>query len=43
LGVPAELAGPVAMKLTKPVRDIAGPHALPGGRAYEPTWDGYLH
>jgi ATP-dependent DNA ligase len=40
-GLPPELAGPVAVQLSKPVRDIPAPHALPGGCLYEPKWDGY--
>ena len=40
-GLPPELAGPVAVQLSKPVRDIPPPHALPGGCLYEPKWDGY--
>jgi ATP-dependent DNA ligase len=40
-GLPPELAGPVAVQLSKPVRDIPPSHALPGGCLYEPKWDGY--
>jgi ATP-dependent DNA ligase len=40
-GLPAELAGPVAVELSKPVREIPPPNALPGGCRYEPKWDGY--
>jgi ATP-dependent DNA ligase len=40
-GLPPELAGPVAVQLAKPVRDIPPAHALPGGCRYEPKWDGY--
>ena len=40
-GLPPELAGPVAVQLSKPVRDIPAAHALPGGCLYEPKWDGY--
>ena len=40
-GLPPELAGPVAVQLSKPVREIPGAHALPGGCLYEPKWDGY--
>ncbi|NEK60066.1 ATP-dependent DNA ligase [Geodermatophilus sabuli] len=39
--VPPELAGPVAVALAKPVRDLPRPDALPGGVLYEPKWDGY--
>ncbi|HEY3006050.1 MAG TPA: ATP-dependent DNA ligase [Kribbellaceae bacterium] len=39
--LPADLAGPVAVALAKPVEQIPGPHALPGGCAFEPKWDGY--
>jgi ATP-dependent DNA ligase len=39
--VPPELAGPVAVELAKPVRDIPRADALPGGVLYEPKWDGY--
>jgi ATP-dependent DNA ligase len=39
--VPPELAGPVAVELAKPVRDLPRPDALPGGVLYEPKWDGY--
>ncbi|HEX2072167.1 MAG TPA: ATP-dependent DNA ligase [Geodermatophilus sp.] len=39
--VPPELAGPVAVELAKPVRDIPQADALPGGCLYEPKWDGY--
>jgi ATP-dependent DNA ligase len=31
----------VAVQLSKPVREIPAPHALPGGCLYEPKWDGY--
>ena len=40
-GLPPELAGPVAVQLSKPVRAIPPPSALPGGCRYEPKWDGY--
>lgn len=40
-GLPPELSGPVAVQLSKPVRDIPAAHALPGGCLYEPKWDGY--
>ena len=40
-GLPPELAGPVAVELAKPVREIPPPSALPGGCVYEPKWDGY--
>jgi ATP-dependent DNA ligase len=40
-GLPPELAGPVAVELAKPVREIPAPSALPGGCRYEPKWDGY--
>jgi ATP-dependent DNA ligase len=40
-GLPPELAGPVAVELAKPVKDIPPPSALPGGCVYEPKWDGY--
>jgi ATP-dependent DNA ligase len=40
-GLPAELAGPVAVELSKPVRTIPPADALPGGCLYEPKWDGY--
>jgi ATP-dependent DNA ligase len=40
-GLPPELAGPVAVQLSKPVREIPAAHALPGGCLYEPKWDGY--
>lgn len=40
-GLPPELAGPVAVQLSKPVRTIPPPHALVGGCRYEPKWDGY--
>jgi ATP-dependent DNA ligase len=40
-GLPAELAGPVAVELSKPVREVPPPNALPGGCRYEPKWDGY--
>src|SRR4051812_26929631 len=39
--LPPDLAGPVAVELSKPVRDIPPPGALPGGCRYEPKWDGY--
>ncbi|WP_456600440.1 ATP-dependent DNA ligase [Blastococcus sp. SYSU DS0616] len=39
--LPPELAGPVAVELAKPVRDIPPPTALTGGCRYEPKWDGY--
>jgi len=29
------------VQLSKPVREIPGAHALPGGCLYEPKWDGY--
>jgi ATP-dependent DNA ligase len=40
-GLPPELAGPVAVQLSKPVRAIPAAHALIGGCLYEPKWDGY--
>jgi ATP-dependent DNA ligase len=40
-GLPPELAGPVAVELAKPVKEIPPAHALPGGCVYEPKWDGY--
>ena len=40
-GLPPDLAGPVAVELAKPVKDIPPVHALPGGCVYEPKWDGY--
>src|ERR687894_1003627 len=40
-GLPPELAGPVAVQLSKPVREIPAAHALSGGCLYEPKWDGY--
>ncbi len=40
-GLPPELSGPVAVQLSKPVREIPAAHALPGGCLYEPKWDGY--
>ena len=40
-GLPAELAGPVAVELAKPVPAIPPANALPGGCRYEPKWDGY--
>ncbi len=40
-GLPPELAGPVAVELAKPVKEIPAAHALPGGCLYEPKWDGY--
>ncbi len=40
-GLPPELAGPVAVQLAKPVRDIPPRSALSGGCVYEPKWDGY--
>jgi ATP-dependent DNA ligase len=39
--LPPELAGPVAVELAKPVREIPAARALPGGCRYEPKWDGY--
>jgi len=39
--IPPELAGPVAVELAKPVKEIPPAHALPGGSVYEPKWDGY--
>ncbi|MGY1916962.1 ATP-dependent DNA ligase [Blastococcus sp. SYSU DS0973] len=39
--LPPELAGPVAVELAKPVREIPHPGALAGGCRYEPKWDGY--
>ncbi|MGY1709002.1 ATP-dependent DNA ligase [Geodermatophilus sp. SYSU D00758] len=39
--LPPELAGPVAVQLAKPVRDLPHAGALPGGVLYEPKWDGY--
>ncbi|MCA0146977.1 ATP-dependent DNA ligase [Blastococcus sp. LR1] len=39
--LPPELAGPVAVQLAKPVREIPRPAALAGGCRYEPKWDGY--
>ncbi|MGY1605932.1 MULTISPECIES: ATP-dependent DNA ligase [unclassified Geodermatophilus] len=40
-GLPPDLAGPVAVELAKPVRDLPTADALPGGCRYEPKWDGY--
>jgi ATP-dependent DNA ligase len=40
-GLTAELSGPVAVELAKPVRTIPAASALPGGCLYEPKWDGY--
>jgi ATP-dependent DNA ligase len=40
-GLPPDLAGPVAVQLTKPVAAIPPPNALVGGCLYEPKWDGY--
>jgi ATP-dependent DNA ligase len=40
-GLPPELAGPVAVELARPVKEIPPAHALPGGCVYEPKWDGY--
>src|SRR4051812_19337924 len=40
-GLPPDLAGPVAVALTKPVASIPRPGALPGGCRYEPKWDGF--
>jgi ATP-dependent DNA ligase len=40
-GLPPDLAGPVAVELAKPVREIPAPSALAGGCRYEPKWDGY--
>jgi ATP-dependent DNA ligase len=40
-GLPPELAGPVAVELAKPVKEIPAAHALSGGCLYEPKWDGY--
>jgi ATP-dependent DNA ligase len=39
--LPPDLAGPVAVQLAKPVRDLPTAAALPGGCRYEPKWDGY--
>src|SRR4051794_3260219 len=39
--LPPELAGPVAVELAKPVKEIPPAGALPGGCRYEPKWDGY--
>ena len=39
--LPPGLAGPVAVQLAKPVREIPPAHALAGGCLYEPKWDGY--
>jgi ATP-dependent DNA ligase len=39
--VPPDLAGPVAVELAKPMRDLPRADALPGGVLYEPKWDGY--
>ncbi|MGY1770024.1 ATP-dependent DNA ligase [Blastococcus sp. SYSU D00813] len=39
--LPPDLAGPVAVQLAKPVRDLPAAGALPGGCLYEPKWDGY--
>ncbi|RBY76427.1 ATP-dependent DNA ligase [Geodermatophilus sp. TF02-6] len=39
--VPPDLAGPVAVALTRPTRDVPRADALPGGVLYEPKWDGY--
>jgi hypothetical protein len=41
--IPAELAGPVEVALTRSVDQIPAPNALPGGSRYEVKWDGYLH
>lgn len=40
-GLPPELAGPVAVQLSKPIATIPPANALPGGCLYEPKWDGY--
>jgi ATP-dependent DNA ligase len=40
-GLPPELAGPVAVALTKPVQAVPLPDSLPGGCRYEPKWDGF--
>jgi ATP-dependent DNA ligase len=40
-GLPPDLAGPVAVQLTKPVAAIPPPNAMVGGCLYEPKWDGY--
>ena len=40
-GLPPELAGPVAVQLSKPIATIPPADALPGGCLYEPKWDGY--
>ncbi|MGY1732773.1 ATP-dependent DNA ligase [Geodermatophilus sp. SYSU D01045] len=39
--LPPDLAGPVAVELARPVRDLPVAAALPGGSRYEPKWDGY--
>ncbi len=39
--LPPDLAGPVAVALARPVRDLPTAAALPGGCRYEPKWDGY--
>ncbi len=39
--LPPDLAGPVAVELARPVRDLPTADALPGGCRYEPKWDGY--
>ncbi|GAB3195927.1 ATP-dependent DNA ligase [Geodermatophilus arenarius] len=39
--LPPDLAGPVAVELARPVRDLPVASALPGGCRYEPKWDGY--
>lgn len=41
--LPGDLLGPVELALAKPVEDVPGPQALPGGSRYELKWDGYLH
>jgi hypothetical protein len=41
--IPADLAGPVEVALTRSVDQIPAPHALPGGSRYAVKWDGYLH
>jgi ATP-dependent DNA ligase len=39
--LPADLAGPVDVELTRATESIPAPSALPGGCRYEPKWDGY--
>lgn len=40
-GLPADLAGPVAVALARSESTIPGPRAMPGGSMYELKWDGY--